>query len=80
VAKTNWRDALESAKASKRLDCGHVAPLSLGPWFFNADSRLGEAWTVCEKCAADSLKDARQPTYEYRPDVDKAPWTKHYLD
>ena len=76
MAKTNWREALESAKASRRLDCGHTAPLSLGPWFFHTDSRLGEAWTVCEKCA----EDANQPRYEYHPDIDRAPWAKHYLD
>ena len=80
MAKTNWRDALESAKASKRLDCGHVAPLSLGPWLFHVDTRLGEAWTVCEECAKEHLERARTPFYTYHPNIDRAPWAKHYLD
>lgn len=89
MAKTNWREALESAKASGgKRDCGHIKkPLTINGetklsdlWFFNVDSRLGEAWTVCADCGMRNLKEDRQPLYQFTEGTDRAPWTKHFLD
>lgn len=77
MSKTNWRDAVESAKKSHRYDCGH-AHHGIDTFQLRADLRLGEAWTVCPGCALIQRDEERAVIYTFGPD-DKAPWAKHYL-
>lgn len=77
MAKTNWRDAVESAKISKKYDCGH-AYHGIDTFQIRTESRIGEAWTVCPGCAIIDQAQERAVIYTFRPG-DKAPWTKHFL-